>query len=94
MAKPKRKHRRINRNSSDPSQRMRIMLRRGCAWLAVIGAVTLMLTPAVAQEASNQPAAIETGGGLVEDFGAGPQHWTSPEGLSSALQVMLMLNYW
>ncbi len=91
MAKPVTGHRRQRRKPNDPSQRMRTLLRRGCAWLAVVGAVALMLTPAVAQEAPNQQATLEASGGLVDGFGAGPRQWTSPEGLSSALQVMLML---
>jgi len=38
-------------------------------------------------DASNQPLSIE----IPEPLAAGPEHWTSPEGLSSTLQVMLLL---
>ena len=43
-------------------------------------------TTALAQEGVNQPASIE----LPEGFG-GPEKWTSPEGLTSALQIMLIM---
>ena len=48
----------------------------------------LLLAPAIAQaqEGVNQPASIE----LPAGFG-GPEKWTSPEGLTSALQIMLVL---
>lgn len=42
---------------------------------------------AFAQGAPNQPANLELPAGLA----GGPEKWTSPEGLSSALQVMLLL---
>src|SRR5262249_28241423 len=40
-----------------------------------------------AQESSNAPIKLEVPSALTE----GPQKWTSPEGLSSTLQVMLLL---
>ncbi len=39
------------------------------------------------QASANQPLKLQ----LPEGLAAGPEHWTSPEGLSSALQVMLLL---
>jgi flagellar biosynthetic protein FliP len=58
-----------------------------CCIVAVIVAwLSLEPAPAFAQ-AGNMPAAIELPGGLS----GGPEHWTSPEGLTSALQVMLLL---
>ena len=42
--------------------------------------------PAAAQEASNQPATVQ-----LPNLSGGPEQWASPEGLSSALQVMLLL---
>jgi len=39
------------------------------------------------EPSSNQPLSIE----LPEGIAGGPEHWTSPEGLSSAIQVMLLL---
>jgi flagellar biosynthesis protein FliP len=50
----------------------------------VLGALAL---PAGAQDVPNSPARIE----LPSALGGGPQVWTSPEGLSSTLQVMLLL---
>jgi flagellar biosynthesis protein FliP len=40
-----------------------------------------------AQETSNQPLTMK----LPEGLAGGPKQWTSPEGLSSAIQVMLLL---
>jgi flagellar biosynthetic protein FliP len=50
-------------------------------------AVMTLIGPAAAQDAPNSPLSIEVPEGLA----AGPEAWTSPEGLSSALQVMLLL---
>lgn len=50
------------------------------AWLALLPATSL------AQQ-GNLPAAVELPGSIT----GGPQQWTSPEGLTSALQVMLLL---
>ncbi|MDZ7616762.1 MAG: flagellar type III secretion system pore protein FliP [Patescibacteria group bacterium] len=46
-----------------------------------------LLVPAVAQDASNAPLSLE----LPKGLSGGPEQWASPEGLSSALQVMLLL---
>ena len=43
--------------------------------------------PPAPQASANQPLKLQ----LPEGLAAGPEHWTSPEGLSSALQVMLLL---
>lgn len=61
--------------------------RRMLAWSAVLLAGLSLLTPAPAQELANQPLSLE----LPEGLSAGPEQWTSPEGLSSTLQVMLLL---
>jgi flagellar biosynthetic protein FliP len=56
--------------------------------LAVITLIVLSAWgDAGGQELLNRPASIEPPPGL----GGGPQVWTSPEGLSSSLQVMLLL---
>jgi flagellar biosynthetic protein FliP len=47
-----------------------------------------VVRPAAAQEKSNLPAKLELPAGLA----GGPEQWTSPDGLSSALQVMLLLS--
>lgn len=62
---------------------------RALLWMLFIGAGTTLLTcsEAIAQERPNQPAAIQLPPGLM----AGPEHWASPEGLTSAVQVMLLL---
>ncbi|MDX1964590.1 MAG: flagellar type III secretion system pore protein FliP [Pirellulales bacterium] len=54
----------------------------------LVAAVVAFGTTAVAQEPANQPGTLELGSNLL---GGGPEKWTSPEGLSSALQVMLLL---
>ena len=46
-----------------------------------------LLGPAQADEAPNRPMSIQVPQGLA----GGPEGWTSPEGLSSTLQVMLLL---
>ena len=57
------------------------------AWLCVSLACLTLLAPAVAQETANRPLSLDVPEGLA----GGPEQWTSPEGLSSTLQVMLML---
>jgi flagellar biosynthesis protein FliP len=44
-------------------------------------------TPAIANTSANQPATLP----IPEGLAGGPKTWTSPEGLSSTLQVMLLL---
>jgi flagellar biosynthetic protein FliP len=61
--------------------------RRWLAWAAVMMAALALLSPAPAQELANQPLSLQLPDGLA----AGPRHWTSPEGLSSTIQVMLLL---
>jgi flagellar biosynthesis protein FliP len=58
--------------------------------LAAILLIALCLAPgaiARAQEAANSPLAIK----LPDSLASGPRTWTSPEGLSSTIQVMLLL---
>ncbi len=55
---------------------------------ATVGLVSLgLLASAAAQEMANQPLSIE----LPEGLAGGPEAWTSPQGLSSTIQVMLLL---
>ncbi|MBN2477111.1 MAG: flagellar type III secretion system pore protein FliP [Pirellulales bacterium] len=61
--------------------------RRLLGGTAAILACLSLLGPATAQDLSNQPISIEVPEGLA----AGPQQWTSPTGLSSTIQVMLLL---
>ena len=61
--------------------------RRLLAWLAVALAVLSLMAPATAQDSANRPLSLE----LPESLTDGPEQWTSPEGLSSTLQVMLLL---
>jgi flagellar biosynthesis protein FliP len=61
---------------------------RRCFAAAMLAAMCLVLSePADAGDAPNRPASIQ----LPEELAGGPRQWTSPEGLSSALQVMLLL---
>jgi flagellar biosynthesis protein FliP len=46
---------------------------------------------AVAADTANPPAGQPTSLGLPEGLTAGPKAWTSPEGIGSSLQVMLLL---
>ena len=61
--------------------------RRAMAGVAVVLACWCLFGSATAQDASNESLSIE----LPEGLAAGPEHWTSPEGLSSTIQVMLLL---
>jgi len=64
--------------------------RRALGWLAVLAVGLSCISPirsASAQERPNSAAKLELPAGLA----GGPEHWTSPEGLSSTLQVMLLL---
>jgi flagellar biosynthesis protein FliP len=57
------------------------------AYLAVIVVCFCFLASAGAQETSNQPLTMKLPDGLA----GGPKQWASPEGLSSTIQVMLLL---
>lgn len=61
--------------------------RRLLAWSAVVLAGLALLSPATGQDLPNRPLSID----LPESLAGGPQQWTSPEGLSSTIQVMLLL---
>ncbi len=61
--------------------------RRCWLTLALFGAVLVFAAPAIAQEGPNRPARVALPNMLSE----GPNAWTSPEGLTSTLQVMLLL---
>ncbi len=57
------------------------------AYLALVLVCFSFLASAGAQETSNQPLTMK----LPEGLSGGPKQWTSPEGLSSTIQVMLLL---
>jgi len=65
----------------------------GGRWARLVGAFVLVslacLTPAAAaaQDTPNAPLSLQ----LPEGLAGGPKAWTSPEGLSSTIQVMLLL---
>lgn len=61
--------------------------RQWWAWAGMLLASLTLLAPAAAQETSNSPLSLKLPDGLA----AGPQAWTSPAGLSSTIQVMLLL---
>ncbi len=61
--------------------------RRLLAYSAVILAALTLLSPATAQDLANQPLSIE----VPDSLAGGPRQWTSPQGLSSTIQVMLLL---
>ncbi|MGW8257348.1 MAG: flagellar type III secretion system pore protein FliP [Thermoguttaceae bacterium] len=59
-------------------------------WLvcaAIIVVIFCAVKTAPAQETANQPLSVK----LPEGLAAGPKAWTSPEGLSSTIQIMLLL---
>jgi flagellar biosynthetic protein FliP len=66
-----------------PRRRLRIWIAYGAVALVLLS----MLGPAGAQDAPNNPLTMKLPDGLA----AGPEQWASPEGLSSSLQVMLLL---
>ncbi len=62
-------------------------LRRLLIAVGLCAALVGVVHPAFAQEPANFPARLET----PTLLGGGPEQWTSPQGLSSTLQVMLLL---
>jgi flagellar biosynthetic protein FliP len=64
-----------------------VFSRKMMAYMA-IGMVCLsFIGPAMAQESANQPLSMK----VPDALAGGPKAWASPEGLSSTLQVMLLL---
>jgi len=61
--------------------------RRLWAWLAISLTALSLLGPATAQDLPNRPLSIE----VPDSLAGGPEQWASPEGLSSTIQVMLLL---
>lgn len=61
--------------------------RQWLAWSAVALALLCAWSPATAQDPANQPITAKVPDGLA----GGPKEWTSPAGLSSTIQVMLLL---
>ena len=61
--------------------------RRMLVYATAVLACLSLFSPAAAQESPNQPLSVKVPDGLA----GGPQTWTSPEGLSSTIQVMLLL---
>jgi flagellar biosynthetic protein FliP len=69
------------------SPKRRSILVRHALWLALLGLSLVVADTAAAQETSSQALKLELPAGIA----GGPDQWTSPEGLTSALQVMLLL---
>ena len=69
-----------------PHRRSR-SLGRLLGWSLVVLAGLVLVAPATAEAPANRPLSLE----LPQGLAAGPTTWTSPEGLSSTLQVMLLL---
>jgi flagellar biosynthetic protein FliP len=63
-----------------------LLLRIAGRWILVVSVVLLLPQVAAAQEQSNRSATVTLPGGI-----GGPEQWASPEGLSSAIQIMLLL---
>jgi flagellar biosynthesis protein FliP len=57
------------------------------AYLVIVFVCFCLLASAGAQETSNQPLTMK----LPDALAGGPKQWASPEGLSSTIQVMLLL---
>ena len=88
------KHRRQSETNAIASKlrwERRWRSRRGGRWLVSSLLVFAVLAGgshgAPAQEVANSPARIE----LTDNLAGGPQAWTSPTGLTSTIQVMLLL---
>ncbi len=60
---------------------------RSALWIALACASFVLVDTAAAEDAPNSGLKL----GLPAGLAGGPEQWTSPEGLSSALQVMLLL---
>jgi flagellar biosynthesis protein FliP len=67
---------------------MRKPLYRGLRFAALVFAILLAASPASAQDGANQGNAVEN---LAGNLSLEPTQLTSPEGMNSALQVMLLL---
>lgn len=65
----------------------RSAIRLLCYGAVGLASLSLLAAAAVAQETANQPLSIK----LPEGLAGGPETWTSPQGLSSTIQVMLLL---
>ena len=65
----------------------RLLVRALLLALAMLPLATLTLSPARADEAGSKPIAL----GVPKEFSGGPEKWTSPEGLSATIQVVLLL---
>jgi flagellar biosynthesis protein FliP len=61
------------------------------AWLLPLVLCIVLCTSAVAADTPSRPAAPSTSLGLPDSLLGGPKTWTSPEGVGSSLQVMLLL---
>jgi len=61
--------------------------RRTLALAVLVGLCLIVGGPATAQDVANSPLSIK----LPDALSGGPNVWTSPEGLSSSIQVMLLL---
>lgn len=62
-------------------------LRSAIVVFATLAVLIGLFTPTLAQEPANFPARLDA----PTLLGGGPEQWTSPQGLSSTLQVMLLL---
>lgn len=71
---------------SGPGRRRRLL-----AWSAVLLAALCVWSPASAQDSPASPANSPLSLELPKGLAGGPREWTSPEGLGSAIQVMLLL---
>ena len=78
------------RNGTARQQWRRSSGRQWLVWFFVLLALVSVLSPAIAQEApANRPMSLEDE--VFDSLPSGPDEWTSPEGLGSTLQVMLLL---
>lgn len=60
-------------------------------WAAIAIACVGLAIPAFGQQPTDQAQSITDPGSMINYVTAGPEVWTSPDGLSSALQIMLLL---
>ena len=60
-------------------------------WLAIAAACFLLAAPTLAQEPTSPNTPSELGLPKALDGFGGPEQWSSPSGLNSALQIMLAM---
>ena len=89
---PKRENARHSLRNAALTRWQESRTRRMLAWFMVLVAAAALLSPATAQDTTSTPnAPMSLDLKLPDGLAGGPEQWTSPVGLSSTIQVMLLL---